>query len=206
MVQDAGEVGPDGPLREEHRMTMGVRGDQVGGGCEAAVRVLVVGNSGSGKSTLAAGAAARGGWVHVDLDTVAWEDAVPPERAPLERSLAAVRAAVAGAAGWVVEGCYADILEALSPEATHLVFVDRSPETCRRHAVQRPWEPHKFPSREAQDAHLAALLAWIDAYPGRDGPLGRAAHEALFATFGGRRWRVTDEAPGPPDERWYAAG
>ena len=25
----------------------------------------------------------------------------------------------------------------------------------------RPWEPHKYPSKEAQDANLALLIGWI---------------------------------------------
>jgi hypothetical protein len=57
------------------------------------------------------------------------------------------------------------------------------------HARARPWEPHKYASKEAQDANLDMLLGWIADYPSREGPLGRAAHEALFEGFTGRKER-----------------
>ena len=51
---------------------------------------------------------------------------------------------------WVVEGCSADLIELLEPFVTELVFLDLSVERCQKNARERPWEPHKHTSKEAQ--------------------------------------------------------
>lgn len=156
----------------------------------SARRVLIVGNSGSGKSTLAHALAAEHGIAHVDLDTLAWQPTQPPVRVPLEEAEVRLRAQLEDARGWVAEGCYADLLELLAGEASELVFLDLPVEVCQARARARPWEPHKYPSREAQDANLSMLLEWIAAYPGREGALGRASHLALYQAFEGDKRRV----------------
>lgn len=152
-------------------------------------RMLIFGNSGAGKSTLATRLAADHGVRHLDLDELAWQPTQPPERVPLEIAGRKIRDFTAQFDSWVVEGCYADLLELLLPEATELVFLDPPVAICQDHARRRPWEPHKYPSKEAQDANLEMLLQWIAAYPERDGPLGRRAHESLFQAFGGKKRR-----------------
>ena len=153
--------------------------------------ILVVGNSGSRKSTLARRLAGEHGLTHLDLDPFAWLPTEPPTRMALEEAERQIRSALADTEGWVVEGCYADLLGLLADEATELIFLDLPVEVCQSHARSRPWEPHKYPSKEAQDANLSMLLEWIAAYPERDGALGRAAHLELFDRFGGQKRRVT---------------
>ncbi len=159
------------------------------------MRLVVFGNSGAGKSTLARSLVQDGRVAHLDLDTLAWAPpeapTASPERAPLDQAGAAVRAFAEAHEDWVIEGCYADLLAFALDRATRLVFLDPSVETCQAHARQRPWEPHKYPSPEAQDANLPMLLDWIAGYPTRRGPLGRPAHIALFEAFDGPKERRT---------------
>ena len=152
-------------------------------------RILVFGNSGSGKSTLAAELAAERGLTHIDLDTIAWLPTDPPQRVPLPEAQRRLQS-LTQADAWVAEGCYADLIELLLPNATEIIFLDLPVARCQAHARSRPWEPHKYPSKEAQDANLEMLLGWIAAYPDREGELGRAAHVALFDAFTGEKRRI----------------
>lgn len=154
------------------------------------MRLVVFGNSGAGKSTLARSLAGEG-LAHLDLDTLAWQPTDPPVRAPLHEAAAAIGAFTDEHERWVIEGCYADLVELALPRTTRLVFLDPPVETCLAHARARPWEPHKYPSRQAQDANLPMLLDWIAGYPTREGPLGRPAHVALYEAFGGPKERRT---------------
>jgi hypothetical protein len=54
-------------------------------------------------------------------------------------------------------------------------------------AEARPWEPHKYPSKEAQDKNLEMLRAWIRDYEVRDDEFSLAAHRALFDGFKGEK-------------------
>lgn len=159
------------------------------------MRLVVFGNSGAGKSTLARSLARDGPAAHLDLDTLAWEPLEapddPPRRTPIDQAAAAIQAFTEAHDSWVIEGCYADLVALALDRATRLVFLDPSVETCQAHARQRPWEPHKYPSAEAQDANLPMLLEWIAGYPTREGPLGRPAHVALYEAFDGPKERRT---------------
>lgn len=156
-------------------------------------RTVVIGNSGSGKSTLAAKLAEERGSVHLDLDTLAWEATDPPSRRALDVVGQQLDAFVAENERWVVEGCYADLAELMLVHANELIFLDLPVEQCRRHARARPWEPHKYPSKAAQDANLEMLLDWIAAYPSREGVMGRPAHLALYENFAGTKRRVSGD-------------
>ncbi len=87
----------------------------------------------------------------------------------------------------VIEGCYADLVQALATEGDHFIWLDLSVDDCIANAKARPWEPHKWPSAEAQDAFLPNLLAFIATYPDSEGPTGRRAHAALFDAFVGTK-------------------
>ncbi len=156
------------------------------------LRIVVIGNSGSGKSTLAAALASEHELEHLDLDTLAWQPTQPPERAPIEVAEKALRSFTTRSEQWVAEGCYADLIALLLPQATLFIFLDRPVEACQKNARARPWEPHKYASKEAQDANLQMLLDWIAGYPEREGVLGRQAHEALFLAFPGKKLRRLD--------------
>lgn len=157
-------------------------------------RLLVVGNSGSGKTTLASRLARDEGLAHLDLDALAWQPTVPPVRRDLADSAGEIRRFTARHDAWVVEGCYADLAQLLAADATHLVFLNPGVEACVRHCRARPWEPHKYPSREAQDRNLAMLLDWVRSYPDRDDPCSLAAHRALYDAFSGPKREVREPA------------
>jgi adenylate kinase family enzyme len=144
-----------------------------------------MGNSGAGKSTLATQLAAEHGLVHLDLDTLAWLPTTPPQRAP--DGLAKLEAFLRAHDQWVIEGCYADLLEPATKQSTELVFVNPGVEVCIEHCRARPWEPHKYASKEAQDANLPMLIDWIRAYETRTDEFSLRAHRALFDSFTGEK-------------------
>ena len=99
--------------------------------------------------------------------------------------MALCEAAIAEHADWVIEGCYADIIQALLPHCDQLLFLNPGVAACLAHCRQRPWEPEKFASAEAQAEHLPVLLDWVASYPQRTDEYGLAAHRAVFSAFGG---------------------
>ncbi len=154
-------------------------------------RYLVLGNSGSGKSTLALRLARTHGLAHLDLDRLAWLPTTPPTRRPLEESAREIESCVAGPDRWVVVGCYADLLAVPLPRCTRLLFLNPGVEACIANARSRPWEPHKYESKEAQDANLEMLIGWIREYDGRDDVFGLKAHRALYDGFAGDKRELT---------------
>jgi adenylate kinase family enzyme len=148
-------------------------------------RIVIFGNSGSGKSTLAARLSGTSGLAHLDLDVLAWLPVAPPRRRPLEDSAAEMAAFMDAHDAWVIEGCYADLVALAAERCTRLVFLNPGVEACVANARRRPWEPHKYPSRAAQDANLAMLIGWIRDYDRRDDELSLAAHRRLFDGFAG---------------------
>jgi adenylate kinase family enzyme len=155
------------------------------------VRVVIFGNSGAGKSTLARRLAHDHALAHVDLDTLAWRPTTPPTRRPLADAVAELDGLVAARPGWVIEGCYADLIEAVAPRASLLVFLNPGVDACVAHCRARPWEPHKYATPEAQDANLAMLLDWVRAYATRDDACSLAAHRALYDRFPGAKRELT---------------
>jgi adenylate kinase family enzyme len=152
------------------------------------MQLFIIGNSGAGKSTLAARVAAETGRRSVDLDPFAFTEEMGVRR-PLAESVEAVRAEM-GDASCVVEGVYADLVAGVMTREDQLIWLDMSLETCREHCMSRPWEPHKWPSKEAQDAHLEFLLGWIAEYERGEGPMRRPAHAELFAAHPGPKLRL----------------
>lgn len=155
------------------------------------MRIAIVGNSGSGKSTLARQLAEEYGLGLLDLDTVAWEPGkIAVAREP-RLALAQVRAYCADTAHWVVEGCYAGLIRATLQEADLLLFLEPGARACHANCHSRPWEPHKFRSRQEQDRHFDHLLEWVDDYYQRDGDASLREHQALFDAFEGRKQKLT---------------
>jgi adenylate kinase family enzyme len=150
-------------------------------------RLVIFGNSGSGKSTLARRLSGAAGVPHLDLDTCAWEPGMPPRRRPLSESAREIAAFMDASAGWVIEGCYSSLLASPLSRSTLAIFLNPGVEACLANAGARPWEPHKYPSKEAQDANLAMLRAWIREYDARQDELSLAAHRALFDGFAGEK-------------------
>jgi len=159
----------------------------------AAMRVLIFGNSGSGKTTLAARLAQEHSLVHLDLDSIVWEPGkVAVQRAP-EHIARSLDAFLASHERWVIEGCYGELVEAASGHCTELVFLNPGLEVCLANNRRRPWEPHKYASRQDQDAMLANLQAWVAGYYERQDPWSYHAHRKIFDAFPGpKREHVAD--------------
>lgn len=154
-------------------------------------KVVIFGNSGSGKSTFAKQLAQQHQLAHLDLDTVAWQDTMPPERLALVDSSKKIAAFLRQNEKWVIEGCYADLLTLLMPNVQQVVFLNLSVEACIENAKNRPWEPHKYESKEAQDANLAMLIDWIGQYENREDSFSHVAHMNLYKSFNGEKYMYT---------------
>jgi adenylate kinase family enzyme len=154
------------------------------------MRLAILGNSGSGKSTLARWAAQRMRAPSLDLDTVAWEPGQIAVARPAEVARADVAAFCGAHASWVVEGCYASLIEVTLRFGPRLVLLNPGREQCLANCRTRPWEPHKYVSREAQQEQLAFLLDWVGEYYTRDGDLSLGAHRALFDAYSGNKLEV----------------
>ncbi len=154
------------------------------------MRVAILGNSGSGKSTLARQLALAVQAPVLDLDTVAWE----PERIAVPRDAVAaardVEAFCAANEHWVVEGCYANLVDSTFAFRPHLLFLDPGAEQCLANCKSRPWEPHKYSSPQEQDQRLQFLLAWVQEYYSRDGDMSHRGHLALFQAYAGPRQHI----------------
>lgn len=109
---------------------------------------------------------------------------------PLAESKAQIEEFIANNDSWVIEGCYTDLLEMLAEAALEVVFLNLPIEQCKQNARCRPWEPHKYASKEAQDANFEMLLGWIEQYEQRDDVFSYAAHSAFFENFSGEKTRI----------------
>jgi len=158
-------------------------------------KIILFGNSGSGKSTLATALSESEGLAHLDLDNLAWLPADPPMRRPLEQSHLRIQEFVGAHAQWVIEGCYADLLTLAAPFANEAIFMNLPIHLCQQNARNRPWEPHKYPSKEAQDENLSMLLDWIASYTDRKDALSYEAHHALYKHFEGKKMEIRDNFP-----------
>jgi adenylate kinase family enzyme len=160
------------------------------------MNLLVFGNAGSGKSTLAARLAQAHGLVHLDLDTIVWEaDRLAVERHP-DDVRASLDAFFAAHEDWVIEGCYGELVEAAACRCTELVFLNPGLSACLDNNRRRPWEPHKYASKQAQDAMLADLQDWVAGYYERQDPWSYSFHRRIFEAFPGPKREITgmDEA------------
>jgi adenylate kinase family enzyme len=150
-------------------------------------RILIFGNSGSGKSTLARALCSKHALAHLDLDSLAWEATDPPVRRSVTESAIDIRNFLASNSAWVIEGCYADLLALVAEAADKAIFLNPGVDQCIENCRQRPWEPHKYPTRQAQDENLNMLIDWVKQYPDREDEFSLSAHRALFGQFSGEK-------------------
>ena len=155
-------------------------------------RILIFGNSGSGKSTLAARLANKENLAHLDLDVLAWKSASPPERQALAASGEKIDAFIAANEGWVIEGCYTDLLQWAAPFASEIIYMNLPVENCIANAKSRPWEPHKYASAAEQDKNLPMLLRWIEDYERRSDVFSASAHAQFYQQFQGNKSMITE--------------
>jgi len=161
-------------------------------------KILIFGNSGAGKSTLAKRISTEKNIAHLDLDTLAWQASTPPQRMPIEESKRLINAFTEQNSAWVIEGCYTDLLVLLTSTATEtvkhtaneIIFLDLPVDVCIANAEKRPWESHKYPSKQAQDENLAMLIDWIKAYETRDDTFSKKAHQQFYQCFNGKKNRI----------------
>jgi adenylate kinase family enzyme len=154
-------------------------------------KIVIFGNSGSGKSTLAKKLANENGLAHLDLDVLAWLPTSPPKRKVIPQSKVEIEHFIKTHKTWVIEGCYADLLEITLAYSTEIIFMDLPIEDCVENAKKRPWEPHKYVSKAAQDANLAMLMEWVRQYSKRTDTFSQTAHAALFDGYKGQKSRFT---------------
>ena len=154
-------------------------------------KIVIFGNSGSGKSTLAKKLTLKHELVHLDLDTIAWKPNHPPERMPLIESNKVIDHFLNTNENWVVEGCYSDLLDRIIRKADEVIFLNLAVTDCIANAKKRPWEPHKYESKEAQDANLTMLIDWISQYVSRTDTFSKMAHEQLYNDFKGTKTMLT---------------
>ena len=154
-------------------------------------RILIFGNSSSGKSTLAKKLAREWSLAHFDLDIIAWLPTVPPQRELLENSIFKINEFVESNNNWVIEGCYTDLLEIVASKANEAIFLNLSVEQCIQNARNRPWEPHKYNSKEEQDSNLDMLIGWIEQYNERKDVFSFEAHHKLYKNFNGSKRMLT---------------
>jgi adenylate kinase family enzyme len=162
-------------------------------------KILIFGNSGSGKSTLAKKLAKEKGLAHLDLDTLAWQPVSPPERMAITDSSKLINAFTHANHSWVVEGCYTDLLELLNGgneagsghSSIDIIFLDLSISQCITNAKNRPWEPHKYSSKQAQDDNLDMLITWIEDYDTRVDTFSKHAHQKFYDDFQGTKKHIT---------------
>lgn len=159
------------------------------------MRVLIFGNSGAGKSTAAQRLARAHGLVHLDLDTLVWQPGEAAVQRPPQEARADLERFVAQHPAWVIEGCYGELIAAAALHSTELLWLDPPLAVCRARALERPWEPHKYPTAEAQAQMRAVLLAWVDGYDTRDDDWSRRAHRRVFDAYPGPKRRLTAVEP-----------
>lgn len=154
-------------------------------------KILIFGNSGSGKSTLAKRLSQEKDLGHLDLDTLAWKPTTPPERKPLNESKTEIVKFINSNSSWVIEGCYTDLLQVSAPFSSEIIFMSLPIELCISNARKRPWEPHKYVSKEAQDSNLEMLLNWIRQYSERSDTFSEAEHERFYNEFTGKKSMIS---------------
>lgn len=157
-------------------------------------RIVIFGNSGSGKSTLAKELSEAGRLSHLDLDSIAWQPTSPPQRRAISESKLEIDSFISSNPDWVIEGCYSDLLDIVLPESSEVIYLNLPIEACIANAKDRPWEPHKYESKEAQDANLEMLIEWIAQYDTRSDTFSSLAHEALYKSYEGKKTMYTSNA------------
>ncbi len=64
-------------------------------------------------------------------------------------------------------------------------------KACIANAKNRPWEPHKYESKETQDSNLKMLIDWIAQYSERDDTFSEATHKKLYKNYSGKKSMFT---------------
>lgn len=168
------------------------------------MKIIIIGNSGSGKSTLAGRLANDNGLAHLDLDEIAWQEDHPTTRRSVEDSAQLIDAFTDSHPGWVIEGCYASLIEHAAKRASILYFLNLPVEACVENCRNRPWEPHKYRSKEEQDRNLSMLIDWVQDYFTRDDDFSHASHRRIFDAFAGEKIEYISNRQAQPNPDAHA--
>ncbi len=155
------------------------------------MRVLIMGNSGSGKSWRAKELAALHGLPHLDLDTIYFVPGAIAVPRPIDVVMEDLLQFVDAHPAWVAEGCYGDLIEAALPYCDELIFMNPGKDACLANNGKRPWEAHKYASKEQQDSMLPFLLDWVGKYYERDDNCSYQYHRRVFDGFCGARQELS---------------
>lgn len=146
-------------------------------------RIVIYGNAGSGKTTMARAVAAKFGVAHLSLDDICW--AAEGVLLPLSERIAALETFIAEHSGWVIDGCYGDLVEAALPHCSELRFLNPGIDVCINNCRSRPWDASYCESPEQQARLLEPLIEFVRQYEIRQDEFSLARHRAIFDAFTG---------------------
>ncbi|MBD2293972.1 shikimate kinase [Anabaena sphaerica FACHB-251] len=155
-------------------------------------RIIIFGNSGSGKSTLAKKLAEELNIPILDLDTIVWEPNQIAIRRDQEDVANDLRDFIENNTAWIIEGCYSTLIKIAVEFASEIYFLNPGIVQCLENNQNRPWEPHKFKSPQAQAETFDFLNSWIQQYTERDDEFGYSSHRAIFEEFKGKKHEITE--------------
>lgn len=158
---------------------------------DSPIRIAVLGNSGSGKSTLARWLGDQAAVVTLDLDTVAWE----PDQIAVPRAADEARHDVQRCCSnndeWVIEGCYTYLIAEALQHNPKLVFLNPGESQCLLNCSERPWEDHKYESKQQQDERLDLLLRFVSEYYHRQDDISLFAHRLCYDNYQGSKLELS---------------
>ncbi len=88
------------------------------------------------------------------------------------------------------------LLALVTASANEMIFLNPGVDTCVKNCRNRPWEKHKYKSKEEQDQNLEMLLDWVRNYPARSDEFSLAAHQKLFNEYSGKKTQFTSNDSG----------
>ena len=147
------------------------------------MKIVLLGNAGAGKSTMAKRLIGNKQVALLSLDDIAWNEGMV--RKPFSESISLLRQFISQNEQWIIEGCYSNLIAAALPYCDELRFLNPGIEVCVSHCLQRPWEPEKFATSQAQQSMLSNLVEWVKQYESRNDEYGLQSHRELFNTFTG---------------------
>ena len=153
-------------------------------------RIVIYGNAGAGKSWRARELAERYELPILALDDIAWSDDWAVER-PRSETLAELAEFAESTSAWIIEGCYGDLIEAVLPHCTQLLFMNPGTETCVENCHKRGSRlPEGATDKERTD-EIDQLIAWVRQYDSRTDEFGFPRHRQLFDDFDGAKREYT---------------